>query len=91
VQLCRVRLVCLSEPTIVGIEAMWSDLSMARVNPIEVQKHLKGIDYPVSKEDLVKHAQEHGADEELQSILEELPRDEFQTPADVNKAIGQVE
>jgi hypothetical protein len=64
---------------------------MARVNPIEVQRHLKGIDYPVSKADLVKHAQEHGADEELQSILEELPRDEFQTPADVNKAIGQIE
>lgn len=64
---------------------------MARVNPIEVQKHLKGIDYPVNKEDLVKHAQENGADEELQSVLQELPRDEFQTPADVNKAIGEIE
>jgi hypothetical protein len=64
---------------------------MARVNPIEVQKHLKGIDYPVKKEDLIKHAQKNGADQELQSILEELPRDEFQTPADVNKAIGQIE
>ena len=50
---------------------------MARVNPIEVQKHLKGIDYPVNKEDLIKHAKQNGADEELQSILEELPRDEF--------------
>jgi hypothetical protein len=67
------------------------EIIMARVNPIEVQKHLKGIDYPVKKEALIKHAQKNGADQKLQSILEELPRDEFQTPADVNKAIGQIE
>lgn len=45
----------------------------------------------MNKENLVKHAQKNGADEELQSILQELPRDEFQTPADVNKAIGEIE
>lgn len=64
---------------------------MAKVNPIEVQKHLKGIDYPVSKKDLVKHAEKNGADETLRSLLNELPEDEYKTPTDVNKAIGQVE
>lgn len=64
---------------------------MARVNPIEVQKHLKGIDYPVNKENLIKHAQKHGADEDLQSILEELPDEEYETATDVSKAIGQIE
>lgn len=64
---------------------------MARINPIEVQKHLKGIDYPVDKENLIKHAQAHGADEQLQALLQELPEDEFETPADVSKAIGQIE
>lgn len=64
---------------------------MARVNPIQVQKHLKGIDYPVNKENLIKHAQEHGADEDLQSILGELPDEEYETAADVSKAIGQIE
>ncbi len=65
---------------------------MARVNPIEVQKHLKGIDYPVNKENLIRHAEQHGADEELRSLLEELPEDEeYETPTDVNKAIGQIE
>jgi hypothetical protein len=64
---------------------------MARVNPIEVQKHLKGIDYPVGKEDLIKHAQQNGADEDLQSMLEELPDEEYETAADVSKAIGQIE
>lgn len=64
---------------------------MAKVNPIEVQKHLKGIDYPVNKENLIKHAEQNGADEELRSRLEELPEDEYETPTDVNKAIGQIE
>ncbi len=64
---------------------------MAKVNPIEVQKHLKGIDYPVSKEDLLEHAEKNGADEALRSLLKELPDDEYETPTDVNKAIGQVE
>ena len=64
---------------------------MAKVNPIEVQKHLKGIDYPVSKDDLIKHAEKNGADEALRSLLSELPEDEYETPTDVNKAIGQIE
>ncbi|MER3433395.1 MAG: hypothetical protein C4288_08185 [Leptolyngbya sp. ERB_1_1] len=64
---------------------------MAKVNPIEVQKHLKGIDYPVSKEDLVKHAEKNGADETLRFLLNDLPEDQYETPADVNKAIGKVE
>ncbi|KAM3099235.1 DUF2795 domain-containing protein [Phormidesmis sp. 146-35] len=64
---------------------------MARVNPIEVQKHLKGIDYPVDKENLLKHLQQNGADEDLQSVLEELPDEEYETAADVSKAIGQIE
>lgn len=64
---------------------------MAKVNPIEVQKHLKGLDYPASKEDVIKHAEKNGADEELKALLKDLPAEEFEKPTDVNKAIGQVE
>lgn len=64
---------------------------MAKVNPIDVQKYLKGIDYPVSKEDLIKHAEKNGADETLKSLLSDLPEDQYERPTDVNKAIGQVE
>ncbi|MGG6267668.1 DUF2795 domain-containing protein [Leptolyngbya sp. AN03gr2] len=64
---------------------------MAKVNPIDVQKCLKGIDYPVNKEDLIKHAEKNGADETLKSLLQDLPEEEFAKPTDVNKAIGQVE
>jgi hypothetical protein len=40
---------------------------------------------------LIKHAQENGADDDLSSMLEELPEEEYETPADVSKAIGQIE
>lgn len=64
---------------------------MAKVNPIELQKHLKGVDYPVDKETLIKHAEQNGADKEALSVLKQLPDDEYETPAAVNKAVGDVE
>lgn len=63
---------------------------MAKVNPIQAQKYLKGIDYPVTKEDLLEHAKREGADEELCRTLEQMPGEQFDTPADVSKAIGQI-
>jgi len=65
---------------------------MAKANPIQIQKHLKGIDYPASKQELVNHAQKQGADRKVLSLLEQLPDDEeFDSPTDVNKAIGEIE
>ncbi|HEY9603024.1 MAG TPA: DUF2795 domain-containing protein [Allocoleopsis sp.] len=64
---------------------------MAKVNPIQLQKHLKGVDYPASKEELIEHAQQQGADEKVREILEQLPDEEYETPADVSKAVGQIE
>jgi hypothetical protein len=64
---------------------------MAKVNPVQIQKDLKGIDYPVSKQDLVKHAQQNGADEKVCATLEKLPDREYETPTEVSKAIGQIQ
>ncbi|XWK86351.1 MAG: DUF2795 domain-containing protein [Phormidium sp.] len=64
---------------------------MAKVNPVQIQKDLKGINYPVSKENLVKHAQKNGADEKVRATLEKLPDREYGTPTEVSKAIGQID
>jgi hypothetical protein len=32
---------------------------MAKVNPVQLQKHLKGVDYPASKEEFIQQAQQH--------------------------------
>ncbi|WP_035984979.1 DUF2795 domain-containing protein [Leptolyngbya sp. KIOST-1] len=64
---------------------------MATVNPIQVQKFLKGMDYPASKQDVVDHAKKQGADENVCSTLERMSDQEFETPADVSKAIGEID
>ena len=64
---------------------------MAKVNPIQVQKFLGGMNYPAKKDEIVDHAKSKGADKNVMNTLNQLPDEDFQTPADVSKAIGQIE
>ena len=59
---------------------------MAHANPIQIQKYLKGVDYPATKEQLIENARKLGADENICASLEQLPDEDFQTPADVSQA-----
>jgi predicted outer membrane protein len=63
---------------------------MAHVNPIQIQKYLKGVDYPASKRALLDKARSMGADENICQSLEQLPEEDFQTPADVSQAFGRL-
>jgi hypothetical protein len=65
--------------------------AMAKVNPIQVQKFLGGMNYPAKKDEIVDHAKSKGADENVMDTLNQLPDEDFQTPADVSKAIGKIE
>jgi hypothetical protein len=51
---------------------------------IQIQKFLKGVDYPASKEDLLENAARNRADEDVRATLEQLPDGEYETPADVS-------
>ncbi|NJL65060.1 MAG: DUF2795 domain-containing protein [Methylacidiphilales bacterium] len=61
---------------------------MTKINPIKLQKHLKGMDYPASKEKLIKQAQQNGADENAISVLEQLPDEEYESPTKVSQAVS---
>jgi hypothetical protein len=66
--------------------------NMAKANPVEIQKHLKGVDYPAGKQELIQHARQQKADQDVLSILEQLPDNvEFSNPTDLNKAIGDIQ
>jgi Protein of unknown function (DUF2795) len=52
-----------------------------------VQKHLKGMSYPASKDELVATAQQNGADENLLEQLRSMSRDDFSGPDDVMEAL----
>ncbi len=59
---------------------------MAEVNPIQLQKFLGGIDYPVSKDELLDVAEEHGADKRVMDVLNGLPDRQYDSPTDVTSA-----
>lgn len=60
-------------------------------SPIEIGKHLKGIKFPVNKENLVEHARQNQAPREILSVLERMPDREFRNAADVSKGVGEIE
>jgi hypothetical protein len=64
---------------------------MVTVNPVQIQKFLKGVDYPASKDDLIRQAEKEGADQNVRDALARLPDERFQTPADVSQAIGKLD
>ncbi len=62
---------------------------MQHVNPIQIQKFLKGVDYPADKETLLDNAKKLGADENVCASLEGLPDQKFDAPVDVSQALAK--
>jgi hypothetical protein len=57
----------------------------------EVQKALKGVDYPATREDLARAAEQNGADPELVDTLRNLDKESFDGPNAVQAALkGQL-
>ncbi len=56
-------------------------------NPIDLQKALSGANYPSKKQDLISHAKDNGADEEILDALDKLPDGDISGPEQVQKAV----
>ena len=67
-------------------------------SPALVQRHLHGMHYPASKQDLVNYARSHCSDsndpdsecERVVQVLDRLPDQQYQRPTDVSKAFGEL-
>jgi hypothetical protein len=59
------------------------------VNPIEVQKVLKGASYPADRDDIVSLARDNGASDEIVSALRDAGSARFDGPDDVMEALGR--
>ena len=57
------------------------------VNPLPLIEQLDGLDFPVSKDDLIRRAQELGAGTAVLQQLRGLPADRFDSPADAAQAL----
>jgi hypothetical protein len=64
---------------------------MASISPIDLQKALKGADYPARRDDLIALAKDNGADDDLVQKLTDASEDEFEGPTEVQKAVFQNE
>lgn len=57
------------------------------VQVTEVQKALKGMDYPADRDELVEQAKRNKADQEILDLLTNMDEDTFDGPNAVMKAL----
>ncbi len=60
------------------------------VAPNELQKHLKGINYPANREKLIETARREGAGQEIIDLLQQFPDRSFNGPKEVMEAYGDL-
>jgi uncharacterized linocin/CFP29 family protein len=58
------------------------------VNPIEVQKHLAGVDYPATRDELADTARRNGAQEDVVQAISELRDEQFDGPDTLMERLG---
>ncbi|PZF94886.1 DUF2795 domain-containing protein [Micromonospora deserti] len=58
------------------------------VTGVQLQEYLAGLDYPVSRDDLVRWGQENGVSTEMLQMLRALPVEEFDSPAELSEALN---
>ena len=57
------------------------------VSPIDIQKALGGMDYPATKEQIVKHAQDNGGGKDVVEALQGIEDREYDGPSGVSAAV----
>ena len=57
------------------------------VSPIDSQKALSGMDYPAGREDIVTHAEQHGADEQVLDAQGKIEDRQYDGPSGVSSAV----
>ena len=56
-------------------------------SPIDIQKALSGLDYPATKDQILQHAEQNGADQEILDALRQIDDREYEGPSGVSSAV----
>lgn len=56
-----------------------------------IDPFLKDMNWPARKQDLIKHAKDMHAPEQVVQVLEKLPGQEFKSPDEVDQAATQLQ
>ncbi len=64
---------------------------MSDVTLEEVFQPLDDLDYPASKEDVVRHAESRGASEDVLRVLRALPLGDYASRAELTRSVDTAE
>lgn len=73
-------------PLTAGIQ----DASLGSARPDEVLPFIEGIVFPVTKNQIIEHAKERSASENVIKTLQDLPNDQYLTLNDLLESIGGI-
>ena len=59
-----------------------------KANPAVVEKYLAGVDYPASRDDLIKRAKDNKANKDVIDTISSLPEKTYNSPIDISKAMS---
>ncbi|MBQ0901763.1 DUF2795 domain-containing protein [Micromonospora sp. U21] len=60
------------------------------VTGVQLQEYLAGLDYPISREDLVRWGQENGASTAMLQMLRTLPAEQIESPEELNAVLSSL-
>lgn len=60
------------------------------VSAAEIEKYIKGISFPCDKDNLIAQALDNDAPEEVLRMMEEFPEQEYGSPVEVARCVGQL-
>jgi hypothetical protein len=59
-------------------------------NPVQIQKFLHGLDYPVTKQKILETAKKEGADDNVMDALNQIPDQDYESPITISREIGNL-
>lgn len=60
-----------------------------KTSPVKIQSYLEGVNYPATKDELIRVALMHGADDSVVKSLKELPEETYYSSTGVSEDLGQ--
>jgi len=64
---------------------------MGGQSPSNIAHHLKGIEFPADKQELIEYAEDNGAPDEVLEVLQQMPDKEYNSMSDLMHGVGIVE
>jgi hypothetical protein len=62
-----------------------------KASPAAIEKGVKGISYPASKDDLISQAKTNGAPSDVMEVLSRFEEKDYKSPIDIAKETSKAE